>query len=105
MIAGTYRSKETNIRAIHGGTANNVVCPFCTIVVDRASFSKKKLEDELKNHDLDFHIEEKEDVVEITVNGTAAHASTPQLGVNAISYLFRALQLSGFQDQFLEFYT
>ena len=104
MIAMTYSSKETSIRDIKGGTAKNVVCPSCTITVDKANFSRKKLEDEFKNNDYHYEIVEKGDLVDITLDGVAAHASMPELGMNAISYLLEALRQAGFQDKFVEFY-
>ncbi len=104
MLAAEYRSKKTGIRAISGGTARNVVCPKCTVEVDKCSFSKRKLEDYFNNNSLEYSIEEKESTVEITVIGTAAHASLPELGVNAISWLMTGLHEAGYQDPFVEFY-
>ncbi len=104
MIAAIYRSKKTNIRDIKGGTAKNVVCRECSIVVDKCTFSKKKLEDYFNNHNLEFSMEEECDTVRITVIGAAAHASTPEKGINAISYLLNGLAEAGFQDPFVAFY-
>ena len=104
MVAAVYRSKLTGIRAIQGGTARNVVCPKCTVTVDKASFSRKKLEDYFNNNDLEFSITESEKGIDITVVGVAAHASTPELGVNAISWLFMGLKEAGYQDPFVNFY-
>lgn len=104
MVAAVYRSKLTGIRAIEGGTARNVVCPKCTVTVDKASFSRKKLEDYFNNNNLEFTIDETEKGIEITVVGVAAHASTPELGVNAISWLFTGLKEAGYQDPFVNFY-
>ncbi len=104
MIAAKYRSRKTGIRAIQGGTVRNVVCAKCTITVDKCSFSKKKLEDYLNNVPIDFELNETEEGTVITVNGVAAHASMPELGTNAISYLFMALKQAGYQDPFVDFY-
>lgn len=104
MVGAVYRSKLTGIRAIEGGTARNVVCPKCTVTVDKASFSRKKLEDYFNNNNLEFTINETEKGIEITVIGVAAHASTPELGVNAISWLFTGLKEAGYQDPFVNFY-
>ncbi len=38
------------------------------------------------------------------MTGVAAHASTPELGCNAISYLMCGLHAAGCQDPFVEFY-
>ena len=104
MVGGVYRSRKTGIRAIEGGTARNVVCPRCTVTVDRCSFSSKKLKDYFNNNNLEYEITDGENTVTITLHGTAAHASTPELGTNAISYLMEGLRESGFQDPFVEFY-
>ncbi len=104
MVAAVYRSRKTGIRSIEGGTAKNVVCPQCRIEVDRCSFSKKKLEDYFNNHNLSYSIEDGESTVAVTLNGVAAHASTPELGTNAISYLMCGLKEAGYQDPFVDFY-
>lgn len=104
MVGATYRSKKTNILNIEGGTVGNIVCKTCTIEVPKASFSKKALEDYFNNNSLEYNIEEKESSVVITVTGVAAHASMPELGRNAISYLMEGLHSAGFQDPFCEFY-
>lgn len=105
MIGATYRSKQTNIRDIQGGTAKNVVCPTCTITVDKSSFSKRALENNLDNPNLQYEIEENEDTTTITVHGVAAHASLPELGINALSHLLVALKAAGYQDPFVDFYV
>ncbi len=104
MLGLVYRSKQTKILDIHGGTAKNVVCPKCTVKVEKCSFSRKKLEDYFHNNNLEFEYLENEDSVTITVTGVAAHASLPHLGINAISYLMVGLKEAGFQDPFVEFY-
>ena len=105
MIAGTYRSKKTGIRAIEGGTAFNVVCPSCTVKIDKNSLSLSKLEDYFNDNDYEYSIEEVEDGINITANGIPAHGSLPQLGLNAISILMQALNEAGFQDPFVDYYN
>lgn len=104
MIAAVYRSKKTNIIDIKGGSVSNVVCKSCTITVPRCSFSNKALKDYLNNNGMEYEIVENGDQITITVTGVAAHASTPELGKNAISYLMVGLYNAGFQDPFCEFY-
>ncbi len=99
-----YVSKKTGIRDIQGGTAGNIVCSECYIIVDKCSFSKKKLEDYFNNNNIEYEIVDGDDTVKITVHGVAAHASMPTLGVNAISYLLTGLKESGYQDPFVDFY-
>ncbi len=105
MVGAVYRSKRTGIREIKGGTAKNVVCRNCTILVDRCTFSKKKLEDYFNNNNLEFEIIEEENGTRVNLQGVAAHASMPELGVNAISYLLMGLKEAGFQDPFVDFYA
>ena len=103
-MAAHYVSKKTNIIDIDGGTAGNIVCSSCYIVVEKCSFSKKKLEDYFNNNNIEFEVVDQDESVKITVQGVAAHASTPTLGVNAISYLLTGLKEAGFQDPFVDFY-
>ncbi|MCI5722890.1 MAG: Sapep family Mn(2+)-dependent dipeptidase [Erysipelotrichaceae bacterium] len=105
MIGMRYLSKATNIKDIQGGTAKNIVCRNCYVVIDKNSFSRKALEDYFNNENLEFNIENINDTdVKISVQGIAAHASLPHLGKNAISYLMEGLKQAGFQDPFVEFY-
>ena len=105
MIQMIYRSKETGILEIKGGSASNVVPRHCEILVNKCTFSKKKLEDFFHNNNIEFSLQEEENGMRLAVTGTAAHASTPQLGVNAISWLLCGLKEAGFQDPFVDFYT
>ena len=105
LIGAVYRSKKTKIRAIEGGTVTNVVCKTCTIEVDKCSFSKKALEDYFNNNSIQYDMEDTDNNgVKITVTGRAAHASTPELGRNAISYLLTGLRSAGSTDPFVQFY-
>lgn len=104
MVGAEYRSKKTGIRSIQGGTAKNIVCRKCTIEVDKCSFSNKKLSDWFHNNNIDFEIETLDSTIKITVTGVSAHASMPQLGINAISYLLVGLKEAGYQDPFVDFY-
>ncbi len=104
MIAAVYRCHSSSILSIEGGSARNVVCPKVTIRVEKCSYSRKKLTDWFHNSSVSFDIAETDTYDEITVTGTAAHASTPELGVNALSSLMTALNEAGFQDPFVRFY-
>ncbi|MBQ6221549.1 MAG: Sapep family Mn(2+)-dependent dipeptidase [Solobacterium sp.] len=104
MVSARYYSKNTNILDIRGGTAGNIVCSKCTVKLKGVCYSTKKLTDFFNNNSIDFAVENNDDIVTITVNGKAAHASTPELGVNAISYLLAGLKEAGLQDPFVDFY-
>lgn len=105
MIRANFKSKNTKIINIQGGVASNVVCNKCTIQVMKNSFSQKVLEDYFNDHNITYAFNVIGDVVEIEARGVAAHASTPKLGVNAISHLLVGLKHAGFQDDFTDFYN
>ena len=73
MVSAEYHSKKTGIREIQGGTAKNIVCRTCSIVVDKCSFSKKKLTDWYNNNNIPFTVEDNDATIKITVTGVAAH--------------------------------
>lgn len=104
MVGGVYRSKNTKLIDVEGGTAGNIVCSKVTARIAKNSYSPKKLGDYFNNANLNYTVTEGENDDTITVIGKAAHASTPEMGKNAISYLFMALQNAGFQDPFVDFY-
>ncbi|MCH3960813.1 MAG: dipeptidase PepV [Solobacterium sp.] len=104
MVSAVYHSKKTGIRSIQGGTAKNIVCRKCTAEVDKCSFSRKKLEDWYNNNSIEYTAEELASTVKITVTGVSAHASTPELGTNAIAYLLVGLKQAGYQDPFVDFF-
>lgn len=104
MVGAVYRSKKTEILDIKGGTVSNVVCKNCMILLKKCTFSKKALEDYFNNNSIAYEMNEEGENVRISVTGVAAHASTPELGRNAISYLMCGLYAAGCQDPFVEFY-
>ena len=104
MVGGLFRSKPSMIKDIYGGTAKNIVCARCTAVVPRNCYSAKKLGDWFNNLNIEFDVREDGSDNVITVFGKAAHASTPELGVNAISCLLAGLKEAGIQDPFVDFY-
>ncbi|EFC05353.1 putative dipeptidase [Bulleidia extructa W1219] len=104
LMRGYYFSKNSHILDIVGGSAENVVARQCMVKVEKNSFSKKVLEDFLNDHNINFSLECGEKVCTLVVEGVAAHASLPHLGVNAISYALVGLKEAGYQDPFVEFY-
>ncbi|MBQ1438213.1 MAG: Sapep family Mn(2+)-dependent dipeptidase, partial [Solobacterium sp.] len=104
MLGGEFRCDRTNILDIRGGTARNIVCARCTAKVPKTCYSSKKFGDWLHNLNIEFDVTEEDGINTITVYGKAAHASTPELGINAISCLLVALKEAGMQDPFVDFY-
>lgn len=96
--------KDTNIINIKGGSATNAVCNYVELEVEKNSLDITKLKEYLVNQKLKHEIIET-DTIKLIVEGKAAHASTPHLGINAISYSLLALDYAGYQDQFVSSYN
>ena len=103
MVGGTIVGHNSKIIDIEGGEASNVVCKKVTAKLPLDSFDETKLANYLNEHNIKFDLV-KEDVISLTVYGIAAHASTPDLGVNAISYMFEALYAANFNDSFINYF-
>ncbi|MBW9212717.1 MULTISPECIES: Sapep family Mn(2+)-dependent dipeptidase [Terrabacteria group] len=104
LMRGYYSSKDSHILDIVGGSAENVVARQCMVKVEKNTFSKKVLEDFFNDHNINFSLECDDKACTLVVEGVAAHASLPHLGVNAISYALVGLKEAGYQDSFVEFY-
>ena len=103
MIGGKIIGHKSKIIDIEGGEASNVVCKKVSAKLPLNSFNENKLKAYLDAHNIPFEIK-KDDVITLTTFGVAAHASTPDLGVNAISYMFEALYEADFNDSFINFF-
>ena len=98
-------SKNTRILSMNGGFVSNAVCNRCTTVIPAASVEEDALRAALEKTPLpSFSLTRDGETLTIEAVGTAAHASTPHLGVNAASYTMQALQQAGFRDDFVDFY-
>lgn len=105
MISASFHSKNTKILKMEGGSVSNVVCAHCVTELPLDSIDDIHiLEDYFAKNGLQAEII-KNDTLILDVKGTAAHASMPELGVNAISHTMKALQEAGFKDDFVEFYN
>lgn len=75
--------------SIEGGEARNVVCAKCVCVLDggeRNESVAEKFRSYAALHNMRAETEIK-DKLTLTLHGVGAHASMPELGVNAISYM------------------
>ena len=100
------RSRKTSILSMNGGFVSNAVCSRCETRVLESAVSVSELEKALQNSPLtDFTLTETDGVLTIAAKGTAAHASTPLLGVNAAGWTMKALKDAGMQDDFVDFYN
>lgn len=104
MVGGSFSSKKTSIININGGTVSNAVCNHCITEIPANSCDVNKLKAYFEAQNMTADITES-DKIKLDVWGTAAHASMPELGVNAISHTMKALEEAGFVDDFVSFYN
>lgn len=103
-IRAKFKSTNTSMIDIKGGTIDNAVCDNCIVRIKEGSYHRKLLEEYFCKHDINFEIQEQEGIDIIQVNGIAAHASTPNLGKNAIVYLMKGLKEAEYIDEFVDYY-
>lgn len=90
--ATSREDAKVGIKYFTGGMAANVVCDSVSLYAEVNEYS-----DRLKNdfiayageNGMGYAIREDEDDLVLTLRGISAHASTPELGKNAISYMMR----------------
>ncbi len=103
MYQATVVAHGSRIIDIKGGEASNVVCKKVEAVLPDGLFDEDKFRKYLDEHKIKYDIVH-DGNVRVTVQGVAAHASMPDLGVNAISHLLEALHASGFEDPFVKWF-
>lgn len=88
----SFIKEKTSILDIVGGTRSNVVPEEAKVFLKKDLSEKilKELE-KFKDTPCKFEVLEKERYLEIICKGIPAHASSPQRGVNPITWLFRFL--------------
>lgn len=99
-----FEGRSDQILAIEGGVANNVVCARVRARLKPQACSPEALRKALASRPVTFEVDKSAAGLNVEVRGTAAHASTPQLGVNAIGELMAALKEAGVRDDFVDFY-
>ena len=87
LIGGTFLGKNTKIKDIKGGLVPNAVCSEVYAVFDLYSLNSDKLKEYFNNNQIKYKLE-RNNYDKLTVYGIAAHASTPELGINAIGHMF-----------------
>jgi len=103
MVGGTIVGHNSKIIDIKGGDVSNAVCKHVECVVENGSFDENKFKAYLDEHNIKYNIEVN-DKTTLIVEGKAAHASTPDLGVNAFAYLMQALYNADFNDSFVTWF-
>ena len=102
----TAYSKNTKIISMNGGFVSNAVCDTCTTVIQTEAGLKEKLEATLAETKLQqYRVTEENGQITIFAKGVPAHASMPELGVNAAGVTFECMEKAGFEDDFVEFYN
>lgn len=104
MIHGAFCGHTDKIMAIAGGTAFNAVPAKVTMELTPGQFDEQAFTAFITGHQLTVSIEHQPDRDKVTVLGVSAHASTPELGRNAISYAMEGLYQAGFDDPFTTAY-
>jgi len=103
-VAAWFNVKSSKIKSINGGQAMNAVCSKVEAEVVK-DFDLDKLKNSLRENGLTCEASEEGNLVKLVVKGVAAHASMPELGKNAISFLMKALAEAGLEDNFVEYYN
>lgn len=88
----SFIKENTSILDIVGGTRSNVVPEEAKVFLKKDLSEKvlKELEN-FKDTPCKFEVLEKENCLEVICKGIPAHASSPQRGINPITWLFRFL--------------
>lgn len=96
VVGGAIVAHNTKIMDMKSGEASNVVAKKVVITLPENSFDVKKLDEYLTSNKIKYEYENNI----LTVYGQAAHASTPDLGINAVAYALEALYFADFNDSF-----
>ena len=99
MIGGIFKGKSKIVN-IKGGEASNIVCKKVECELPANSYDVAKFKKYLDDNNIKYEINGDT----VTVFGTAAHASSPDSGVNAMSYLMSALYNADFNDEYVDLY-
>lgn len=104
MAGGVLKGVSEKIIDVKGGSAKNAVPANVTFVLTADAVAAEKLDQFFTAHKITYSYQAKDGLATLTVNGTAAHAATPELGVNAISYAYEGLYQAGINDSYVTAY-
>ena len=102
ICQGHLETPTNAILSVEGGTAMNVVCGKVTMTVRKGTFDLGEFRIALNARNVRYEIEDG-DPIKLTVYGLQAHASLPDMGVNAINETFMALDEAGLDDPAVRF--
>ena len=103
MCGAMLTGKNSKIIWIEGGDVSNAVCKRVSAAVPADSFDEDKFKTFLDQKGVRYSLI-KEGTTKIIVHGKSAHASMPDLGVNAFNYLMEALYVADFNDTFTDWF-
>ena len=99
-IHSDFRIKNSKLKNVKAGQAYNVVCNKISFNIDNLKMDTSLFVDYLTTNNIKYEINNND----ITVHGVAGHASTPEVGVNAISYAMAALKHANVSDPLVDYY-
>lgn len=99
MVSALFKGKSDKIADIKGGTVSNAVANKCTFTLN-CEINEEKLDAYFKQSRIEYTYENNI----LTVIGRSAHASMPELGINAVSHGFEGLYKAGIDDELVTAY-
>lgn len=105
MIKAIFKCKNESNFSINGGVVVNAVSDNCKVEIENNLYDKNLLEEYFLKNNIEYKITSIEDKDTIEVKGVSAHASTPELGINAISHTVMALKEANFNNELIDFYS
>jgi len=99
-IHGAFEAKSEKIIACNGGIVTNAVANFANFELVPNCINEDKLAKYFQYNKIEYTFKDNK----LNVKGVAAHASTPHLGVNAISYALEGLYQADINDNFVTEY-
>ena len=104
MLGGKIKIKNSKIIELYGGDAENIVCKQVNCKLPKDSYDKELLKEFFNKYDIKYENEIDDEYETLIVYGITAHASLPDLGKNAISYLLEGLYHAKFNDILTDFF-
>ena len=105
IIKATFKCQNTKDFYISGGVVSNAVSDHCKIEIKQEIYNKELVEKYFIENNIEYTISNIDDKDIIEVKGISAHASTPELGKNAISHAIMALENAKYQNELVNFYS
>ena len=105
MLKADFECESEHIHNATAGIASNVVPNKVSMDIDKDTFDTYKLNDHFETANIKYNLTDAGNYWHLEVLGVSAHASTPEAGINAISYAVMGLSAAGLVDTFVDFYS